>query len=392
MNATKEKSKKRWSGLAVILIMVIVLTWFNHGFAKEEETWKKEIRVPFITCITGGLASWGKILLYGAQIAGEEINAKGGVNGMKFVLDVSDDGSDPAQAAILVRRVQPKALAIMGPHLSSTAETGVPLGNSLKVPIMACCASKSSIATESRPWSFLTIPAAGVFYNRGIELFLQRETVKRAVVLTDKEDAAGTMQAGLAIEGLKKNGVTVIEEIASYRRDIDPGPVITRVKSLNPDAIIIATLPEQAGSLVKEIARQSLGKKVYVSQCGWTPDMLRIAGSSAEGVYGILLVWTSDPKFKGFVAKCKEKSGGPPPNICSFTGYELTWFLAQAMERAKITNDPQKQKEERERLLGVFQTMERDGLYGKWKFGQDGLPTFDPHLLRVQGGQEIEVK
>lgn len=384
------KGEKRiWSGVAILLL---ILATVSAGFAKEED-WKKEIHVPFVTCMTGGLASWGKILMYGGQIAAEEINAQGGVNGMKFVLDISDDGSDPAQSATLVRRFEPKALAILGPHNSATAETGLPVGNSLRVPILASCCAKTSIASESRPWAFTNIMPVDALSIKGVELFLKKEpAVKTAVVLVDKEDPSPTLQAASMIKGLQGKGVKVLEEIAVNRRDIDPAPVITRVKNLNPDAIMFSGLPELGGSFITEIARQGLKKKILCAQAAWTPDLLRVAGSAGEGVYGIAQMWPSDPKLKAFADKCKKKSGGPPPNICSFTCYELTWFLAQAMKTARITNNPQKRKEEREKLLRVIQTMERDGILGKWRFGQDGVGSGESHLLKIQGGQEIEVK
>jgi len=386
------KPVRQKSIFVVIAMAFFVTLWIPEGFAKDDE-WQKEIHIPFITCRTGVLATWGKIMYYGAQIAAEEINARGGVRGMKLLLDVYDDGSDAAQSAMLVRKVEPKALVLFGPNNSNTAETGLPVANSLRVPAVSGCCAKTSIVAESRPWTFTNLMPVDLLSIKAAELFLKKEVeVKTAVLLVDKADPSSTLQGASIVKGLKEKGIAIKEEIAISQGDIDPAPVITRVKDLNPDAVAISVGAEMGGAFIKEMERQGLKKKILCAQGSWTPDLIRVAGSAAEGIYGINQMWPADPKLKSLYDKCKEKSGGPPPNFCSFTCYELTWFLAQAIEKAGITNNPGKRREEREKLLKVIQTMERDGILGKWRFREDGVGSSQAHLLTIKGGNEIEVK
>ena len=95
---------------AVMLVGIVTLS----GCAKKEST---TIRIGGIGPLTGGAAAYGNAVKNGAEIAIEEINAKGGVLGKKIVLVKADSKSDPAEAANAATKLisSDKVKAIIGP-------------------------------------------------------------------------------------------------------------------------------------------------------------------------------------------------------------------------------------------------------------------------------------
>src|SRR4051812_17031879 len=81
----------------------------------------EDIRIAVVGPITGSNAAIGEQMTRGAQMAVEDINAKGGVLGKKLVLDIADDACDPKQAVAAANDVVGKGVGFIGGHYRSSA-------------------------------------------------------------------------------------------------------------------------------------------------------------------------------------------------------------------------------------------------------------------------------
>ena len=69
--------------------------------------------------ITGQYAAFGEQLKRGAEMAVADINAAGGVNGEKVVLEIGDDACDPKQAVAVANQMVSKGIKFMAGHFCS---------------------------------------------------------------------------------------------------------------------------------------------------------------------------------------------------------------------------------------------------------------------------------
>lgn len=103
-----------------------------------ETTTGGTIRIGIAAPLTGTSAAYGELMVDGAQIAIDEVNANGGVNGKMLELVEMDDKNDPSEAALVAG-----VSAMMIPSLL-LSRTAVPLTPSLALPSMRLPACRSS--------------------------------------------------------------------------------------------------------------------------------------------------------------------------------------------------------------------------------------------------------
>src|SRR3989337_1301113 len=91
------------------------------GFAMSLVAWTAwaDITIATVGPITGQYAAFGEQMKKGAEMAVADINAAGGVNGEKLVLEVGDDACDPKQAVAVANQMVSKGIKFMAGHFCS---------------------------------------------------------------------------------------------------------------------------------------------------------------------------------------------------------------------------------------------------------------------------------
>jgi len=110
----------------------------------------QELVLGYITAKAGTFVSLAKTNEIAAQIAVDEINAAGGVNGKQLRLEKFDSAGDPKQAVVGVRTLarDTAALAIIGPFSSSEARVVFPQGEMQKIVTMSMASSAPGLAEK----------------------------------------------------------------------------------------------------------------------------------------------------------------------------------------------------------------------------------------------------
>ena len=108
----------------------------------------QDLVLGYIAAKTGPFVSLSKTNEIAAQIAVDEINAKGGVNGKKLRIETFDSSGKPEQAVVGVRTLEKdkKVLAIIGPFSSSEARVAFPIAERLKIVTMPMASSAPGLA------------------------------------------------------------------------------------------------------------------------------------------------------------------------------------------------------------------------------------------------------
>src|SRR4051812_44669914 len=103
----------------------------------------QELVLGYVMAKSGPFTSTGLTSEIAVDLAVQEINAAGGVNGRKIRILKFDTGGKPEQAVIAIRRFakDENALAIIGPFLSSECRVGFPAGEREGIPMMSSASS-----------------------------------------------------------------------------------------------------------------------------------------------------------------------------------------------------------------------------------------------------------
>ena len=149
-----------------------------------------EIRVGVVTCLSGGLSTFGTSSSQGAKLAAEEIDSAGGVLHQPLTLVIDDNQSKPGETARIVRKflTQDRVVAILGDLTSSFTMEAAPLAQNAHVPLLTPTATNKAITPIGNFIfrSCFTDPFTGRVMAR---FALDHLNARRAVIMTDiKQD------------------------------------------------------------------------------------------------------------------------------------------------------------------------------------------------------------
>src|SRR5512140_2753353 len=134
----------------------------------------RAVKVGVVLPLPGSQAKFGEIEKRSYEMAAEEINAKGGVNGKKIELFFEDDTGKPDVGRSGVEKLisREKVSVITGGYSSSVTAAATPVAQQYKVPFVICTGSADDITEKGYDQIFRVNPPASEYPN-AVKTFLQ---------------------------------------------------------------------------------------------------------------------------------------------------------------------------------------------------------------------------
>ena len=298
------------------------------------------VKIGFNVPLTGFAAADGKSALTGAELAVEQANAEGGINGKQIELVVYDDQASPKEAAPIATKLIEKdgvKVAVSGSYSGSTrAAAGI--FQEAGIPYISAYAVHPEI-TRAGNFVFRTSFVGEVQGRAGAKLIGGDMGKKRVVLITLKNDFGQSLANGFR-EAAGKFGIEIVNEYEYGMKDRQFGPIVSKVKSDAPDAIYASGYFFTAGPLVSQLRSGGVDVPV-IGQEGYDSEkFIEIAGKASEGV----IITTSldrdsdTPETRDFIAAF-EKKAGYKADMVAASGHTATMVAIAAMRKAG-TEDP----------------------------------------------------
>ncbi|MBL4726444.1 MAG: ABC transporter substrate-binding protein [Rhizobiaceae bacterium] len=292
-------------------IKITLLAMAASAFALAGVAQADNIKIGFNVPLTGFAAADGKSALNGAELAIEQVNAKGGINGNMLELVVYDDQASPKEAVPIAQKLIEKDGVVLGISGSYSGSTRAAAGifQEASIPYIAAYAIHPDI-TRAGDHVFRTAFVGEVQGRAGAKLIGEMLGKKRVVIITLKNDFGKSLAAGFK-EAASKFGIEIVSEYEYSIKDRQFGPIVSKVKSDKPDAIYASGYFFTAGPLVSQL--RSAGIEVpIVGQEGYdSQKFIEIAGAASDG---ILITTSLDrdssvAETKDFISAFEAKSG-----------------------------------------------------------------------------------
>lgn len=305
------------------------------GDAYAQETVKIGINVPQ----TGFAAADGQSALTGAQLAVEQANASGGINGKQIELVVYDDQASPKEAVPIAQKLieQDKVVAAVSGSYSGSTRAAAGIFQDAKVPYISAYAIHPDI-TKAGDYVFRTSFMGEVQGRAGAKLIGDILGKKKVAVVTLQNDFGQSLVAGFK-EAAGKFGITVIGEYEYGIKDRQFGPLVSKIKADAPEAIYATGYFFTAGPLVSQLRAAGVDVPVIGQEGYDSQKFIEIAGPAADGV----IITTSldrdssEAETKDFITEF-EKKAGYKADMVGASGHTATKVLIEAM-RAAGTED-----------------------------------------------------
>ncbi len=297
--------------------------------------------------LSGPVASYGQSIAEGIDLAVENLNKSGGINGKKLEVIKVDNKSDAAEAtnAAIKLTSQDKVAAIIGAATSGNTVAQAQVATNNKTVLLTPTGTSLNVTLKAdgsvNDYMFRTC-FIDPFQGRVAANFVSGELkVKSAAIFADSASEYAKGLAASFKETFTKAGGTIVAEEAYVAKDTDFRATLTRIKSLNPDSIFIPGYYEEVGLIVKQ-ARE-LGITIpLVGADGWdSPKLVDLAGAAALNNTYIVNHYSSedpDKMIQDFVQAFKGKYSGKAPDGFGALGYDSVYLLADGIKRAGSTD------------------------------------------------------
>ncbi len=356
------------------------------------QTAKPPLKVGVLLPLTGFQASYGEMYKVAMNMAFEDINKSGGINGSRVELTIQDDQGAPAQAALLFRRyVSEGAVAVLGPISGTMWETVAPLANTLKTPALNWTALKPGIS--KKPYALRLHPADDTMIPEGVAEFRKKlPDVKRVVIVGDQKEASGASGVEEFRKAALAQKLEVIELVGFETRTSDFSPVAIKIRGLAPDAIFLSAFMPNTLALVKELESQGVQRPILANALIWAGAFPQLVGALGKNVYTIGFNTNEPaPQVKGqpefvtrYIKTAAETTKMPQPaNVANTTlAYDAVMLLAQTLRDRKIDGTTDVQKA-RDAIAETLSSMKNFSGFNTITMRDSGDGHIQSHLLEV---------
>ena len=213
---------------------------------------------------TGSISSYGQHALISAQIAVDEINKAGGVDGAPIELVIEDNKSSPEQSVIATRNLADRnVIAMLGPVTTTVVRTAFPATNRAEMPAISPGSGAPGIGAQNRPWGFRDAAIDQIIIGDVVaRIHALYPGAKKVVAALDPKDPYESfLIKSVAPAALAQSGMSIINKddpIAIPVDVTDFSVFVTRIKALEPDVVLIGVAHEALAGFLKEANRQKL--------------------------------------------------------------------------------------------------------------------------------------
>ena len=342
----------------------------------------------------------------GAQIAADEINAKGGVAGRRIEIISYDNKSSSADSVRAFQRAvsQDKVNAVIASYISEVVLALEPWAARLKMPLITPGAASNEITKaihadyEKNKYTFhgyLTSAAqAQAVCDAAKELLVDGLKFKTAAIMS--EDAAWTKPLDIGLEDcLPKAGLAVVEHVRFSPDTTDFTPIFNSIEAKKPDVIVTGISHVGVQPTVQWKNQQVPIPMFGISAQALSPTFWNDTNGAADGIPSLAVATPNvavTAKTKPFVEAFKAKFGTPPA-YTGYTAYDEVYIIAEAIQRAGST-DPDRMVDELEKTnfegtIGRVQFFGKDDEFTHGlKYGPDNVNGL---VFQWQDGRQVTV-
>lgn len=340
------KTEKRWTSAVVpgkawfrlltyLILAALFLTGCRPSTQSEEPCTIKIGIITSLTTATGGRNEGGEELLLGYELALQEINAAGGVEGCQLELVVRDDQTVPEKAQWAVKelaevpmpelinpverfqgmfaRIQesgvvltdvaglvkdpepeqdwPQVPVIVGAYTSDAALAAAGVANVYQVPIVVPTASSDLITERGHEWVFRVNAPSLSYANTALDLIRDTQHVTATMAVVFEETLFGESAAVAVALGAQTRGIRLVAYESYLAQSGDYEAMMTRVGQAHPDVIYFAANNlNDARQLLAWCAQLNINPQLYIGHAG---GFVTSEFPAQAGMYGEYVIATS---------------------------------------------------------------------------------------------------
>jgi len=322
-----ERTKLRRAATGLVLASVLVLSACGE---------KEPVRIGFIAGITGRVADLGVSGRNAVQLAVDQANQRGGIDGRKIELVIRDD-----EQSVEVARKRFKELLdarvglVIGPMTSAMCLAVLPQANEHKLMVMAPTCTANEFAGKDD--FFLRVVSSAKTYAE-ISARYQAEVLgsRRVALIHDARNKAysESWANDYAAAFERVGGKVVSSRAFTSGDDAGLGGMAEEAFKAGPDVVVLVANSVDAALLTQHLRRRSASVKIATAEWASTERYIELAGKAAEGVV-VPQFFDRESTVASFVEFRKQyrERFGQEPGIGGVTAFDAANIVIEAISR-----------------------------------------------------------
>lgn len=388
--------KKRFTKLlAVVLAAAMIALSFaacSGGQTSGDDSASgssNTLKIGGIGPLTGDAAAYGQAVQNGAQLAVEEINAAGGINGMQVEFQMQDDENNAERSVNAYNTLKDWGMQMLVGTVTST-------------PCIA-------VAEETHNDNMFMLTPSGtavdcIKYDNAFRVCFSdpNQGTASAQYIHDQNlannvfaiyDSSSAYSAGIYENFAAKAqelGMTV--NAASFTSDSnkDFSVQLQQAKSSGAEMIFLPIYYAEASLILTQA--NSLGLNVKFFGCDGLDGILNVENFNTDLAEGVMLLTpyaaiSSDEKTQKFTKDYEDKFGITPIQFAA-DAYDAIYIIKAAVEKAGITSD-MSVSDMCNAMKTAMTQITVDGITGSMTWNADGEPNKEPKGMIIQNGQYV---
>ncbi len=336
--------------------------------------------------LTGTVSQYGVAVNNAVQMAVDDINENGGILGGRKIKYVYKDEKGDAQEATT-------AYSALVENENIVALIGDVTSAPCKAVAAKAAADNMPMLTPSGTDAEITEIGENVFRTCFIDPYqgelmanyaAKKLNAKTAAVLYDNGDPYSTGIALAFEEAAKTEGMTVTNMEGYATKSTDFKAQLTRIKSSNPDVLLLPVYYNDVALIVKQIKQLGI-ESILLGADGWDGVAAQLTDEESRSVVNGNAYFCSqysasstDPELQSFLKEYKEKYG-LEPNMFAVLGYDSMHIMAEAINKAGTTEDP-------DAIIEALKQTNYKGLTGTTTFDEKRNPVRDAIITSFENG------
>lgn len=296
------------------------------------------IKLGLVASLNGELRPWGQDSAAGAQLAVDEINAAGGIDGKKIELLTEDSNSKPEEGKSAAEKLASNGvLALVGEVASGITMQMKEVAKDKGIPLVAVGATNPAVTQDSNGLvtrvcytDDLQGPVMAVFAFNDLKL-------RRIAVMTDQKQPYSQGLSKTFREKFEALGGKIVGEESYQSGETQFGGQITKIKAQNPDGVFMSGYFTEVGPMARQMRAAGMTTQKLLGGDGWDSSEIVASGGDAI-INGYFCNHYNDkddrPEVQSFLEKYMAKNNGKlPGTTMAALGYDATNLVIDALKR-----------------------------------------------------------
>ncbi len=364
--------------IALILVSVLLVSCTSTGqVVKEQES----MRIGVVLPLTGSGSYLGDYMEEGLELAKDEINGAGGVNGRRVELVYEDSMGETKNSITAYQKLTDiNDVKIVFATLSHVTLGIAPFAEEDQVILMSVGGAAPKIS-EAGDYVFRhnLLPQEETKF---IADFMYNELNIREVGLIGVNTESGVSWTESFVKAFEDAGGEIrLSEF--YARDVkDFRTFLLKAKQADLENIVGVIYPDQLGFVVKQSSEYDYDFNWFATYSAATPKFLEVAGDSGNGIIYSHFLNTEYPLYKGYNEKYKARYHKSSDAFAALA-YDALGIIASAIEQCPSEQDTECIKQR------LYATQDYQGATGKISFDENGDTRKELFIKTIRNGEFV---